>query len=96
MTKQELIDRITEKTNENKWDVRRTLEAFFTEVKSSLAEGESIVVMGFGSFEVVHRKQKKARDIKANSSIVIPERTIPIFRPSKEFIDLVWNKEPTR
>jgi len=50
MRKADLIIEIAEKTGVPKVDVLVTLEAFFKEVKESLADGENVYVRGFGSF----------------------------------------------
>ncbi|MCP4521961.1 MAG: integration host factor subunit beta [Cytophagales bacterium] len=89
MTKAEVIAEITEKTGIEKADVTATVEAFFSVVKESLAEGENIYVRGFGSFVNKKRAKKIARDISKNTAIVIDEHYIPSFKPSKVFVEKV-------
>ncbi len=89
MRKADLVTRIAEKTGIAKVDVLVTLEAFFTEVKQSLAEGENVYVRGFGSFIVKKRAKKIGRHIKKNVPIQIPEHYIPAFKPAKIFVDQV-------
>ncbi|MEO9211344.1 MAG: HU family DNA-binding protein [Ginsengibacter sp.] len=92
MRKADLIARITSKTGIPKIDVMVTLETFFKEVKSSLAEGENIYIRGFGSFITKKRAAKIGRNIKKNVAIAIPEHMTPAFKPSKEFILEVKSK----
>src|ERR1044072_1347482 len=95
MTKAEIINRIAEKTGVPKVDVLVTMEAFFKEVKTSLEEGEAVHVRGFGSFMLKRRAAKTARNIRQNTSVQIPEHTIPAFKPSVEFMELVRDKKVT-
>lgn len=89
MTKADIINRIADKTGVPKVDVLVAIEAFFKEVKSSLGEGEPVHVRGFGSFLLKRRAAKTARNIRQNTAVQIPEHTIPAFKPSVEFMDLV-------
>ncbi|MFZ9044373.1 MAG: HU family DNA-binding protein [Cyclobacteriaceae bacterium] len=89
MTKADVINEISEKTGIDKADVQTTVEAFFSVVKGSMAEGENIYVRGFGSFTNKKRAKKIARNISKNTAIVIDEHYVPSFKPSKIFIDKI-------
>jgi DNA-binding protein HU-beta len=89
MRKADIITRISEKTGVPKVDVLVSLEAFFKEVKDTLAEGENIYVRGFGSFIRKTRKAKIGRNIKKNVALEIPEHDIPAFKPSKVFVEMI-------
>ncbi|MEL6557115.1 MAG: HU family DNA-binding protein [Bacteroidota bacterium] len=89
MTKAEVINEISEKTGIDKTDVQITVEAFFSVVKNSMAEGENIYVRGFGSFVNKKRAKKIARNISKNTAIVIDEHYIPSFKPSKVFVEKI-------
>ncbi|MTB49501.1 HU family DNA-binding protein [Lewinella sp. W8] len=92
MRKADLVANISEKTGIAKVDVLVSLESFFKEVKSSLAEGENVYIRGFGSFIVKKRAEKIGRHIKENKAIVIPEHFIPAFKPAKVFVEQVKDK----
>ncbi len=89
MTKADVINEIAEKTGIDKADVQVTVEAFFSVVKNSMAEGENIYVRGFGSFVNKKRAKKIARNISKNTAIVIDEHFIPSFKPSKVFTEKI-------
>lgn len=89
MTKSDVISRIAEQTGIDKADVQITVEAFFSVIKASLAEGDNIYVRGFGSFVNKKRAKKVARNIAKNTAIVIDEHFVPSFRPSKVFLEKV-------
>ena len=89
MTKAEVISEISEKTGIPKEDVSVTVEAFFSIVKDSMADGNNIYVRGVGSFVNKKRKKKIARNISKNTAIVIDEHFIPSFKPSKVFVEKI-------
>ncbi|MEM9327526.1 MAG: HU family DNA-binding protein [Bacteroidota bacterium] len=91
MTKADVITEISEKTGIDKADVQATVEAFFSVVKNSMAEGENIYVRGFGSFVNKKRAQKIARNISKNTAMVIDEHFVPSFKPSKIFTEKIKN-----
>jgi len=93
MRKADLITEITKKTGVEKVDVLVSLEAFFTEVKESLAKGENVYIRGFGSFITKKRAKKIGRNIKKNVAIEIPEHYIPAFKPAKVFVESVKNSK---
>jgi DNA-binding protein HU-beta len=89
VTKAEVIAQIAEQTGIDKADVQIALEAFFGVVKSSMANGDNIYVRGFGSFINKKRAKKVARNISKNTAIIIDEHYVPVFKPSKVFIEKV-------
>ncbi len=89
MTKSDVINEISEKTGIDKLDVQASVEAFFSVVKTSMADGKNIYVRGFGSFVNKKRAKKIARNISKNTAIVIEEHYVPSFKPSKIFIDKI-------
>ncbi len=91
MTKADVITEISEKTGIDKADVQVTVEAFFSVVKNSMADGENIYVRGFGSFVNKKRAQKIARNISKNTAMVIEEHYVPSFKPSKIFTEKIKN-----
>ncbi|MDQ3535290.1 MAG: integration host factor subunit beta [Bacteroidota bacterium] len=93
MTKAEVISQIAEKTGIDKADVQTTVEAFFSVIKNSMAEGENVYVRGFGSFVNKKRAKKIARNISKNTAIVIDEHFVPSFKPSKVFIEKIKSSD---
>lgn len=96
MTKAEVISQIADKTGIDKADVTVTVEALFSVIKNSMAEGENIYVRGFGSFINKKRAKKIARNISKNTAIVIDEHYIPSFKPSKVFIEKIKNSDKVK
>lgn len=93
MTKADVVNEIADKTGIDRSDVQASVEAFFSIIKSSMADGENVYIRGFGSFVNKKRARKVARNISKNTAIVIDEHYVPTFKPSKIFIEKVKNSE---
>jgi DNA-binding protein HU-beta len=89
VTKSEVIGQIADQTGIDKDDVQIAVEAFFSVIKNSMAEGDNVYVRGFGSFINKKRAKRTARNISKNTAIVIDEHFVPSFKPAKEFIDKI-------
>lgn len=89
MTKQDMIDQISQRTGQDSLTSRAVIESFFALVKQHLAAGESIYIRGFGSFVPLQRAAKVARNIKQNTSHPIEAHVLPVFKPSAEFKEQV-------
>ncbi|MBQ0077483.1 MAG: integration host factor subunit beta [Bacteroidales bacterium] len=86
MTKAEIVNEIAKATGIEKAQTLRVVESFMECVKNSVANGEPVYLRGFGSFILKHRATKAARNIKAQTTVIVPEHDIPAFKPSKEFV----------
>jgi DNA-binding protein HU-beta len=91
MTKADIIKKINEKTMLEKEQISAILESFFKTVKGSMEDGNEIFIRGFGSFIIKQRASKLARNIKANTTVMIEAHVIPQFRPAPEFIEKIKN-----
>ena len=89
MTKADLVNQIVEETGLDKLEALRAVESFMNSIKSSLSQGQNVYLRGFGSFIVKKRAEKTGRNIKKNTTIIIPEHYVPAFKPSKKFITKV-------
>ena len=89
MTKADLITKIALSSGYDKRTVSLIVEGVMGEIKQSLTAGESVYLRGFGSFILKTRKAKIARNIRAKSSVEVPEHSIPFFKAADEFKDLV-------
>ena len=50
---------------------------------------EAVYLRGFGTFKAKKRAEKTGRNIKKNTTIIIPEHHMPAFKPSKTFVEKV-------
>ncbi|MBN1118837.1 MAG: integration host factor subunit beta [Bacteroidales bacterium] len=91
MTKADIVNEISKNTGIEKITVQKTVESFMEVVKDSLTKEKNVYLRGFGSFIVKKRAQKTARNISKNTTIIIPEHSIPSFKPAKTFVSKVKN-----
>ena len=86
MTKAELVSKISIKTGIEKITALAVVESMMEEIKSSLTENEAVFLRGFGTFKTKKRAEKTGRNIKKNTTIIIPSHYIPSFKPAKLFV----------
>ena len=89
MNKTELIAAIAAKTGETKKDAEATLNAFVNVVSETLAKGDKVQLVGFGSFEVRKRAARKGRNPQTKEEIKIPASKAPVFKAGKALKDMV-------
>ena len=92
MNKSELIAAIATKTGETKKDAEATLNAFVNVVSETLAKGDKVQLVGFGSFEVRKRAARKGSNPQTKEEIKIPASKAPVFKAGKALKDLVNKK----
>ena len=83
MTKQELVAQMAADANISKKAAEEALNSFVGSVKKSLGKGESVSLIGFGTFNVSKRNARKGRNPQTGAEINIPARTVPTFKAGK-------------
>ena len=91
MNKGELIDAIATSTDLSKNVIDNIVSATIETVMDTVADGEKVTLIGFGSFEPRDRKARDGRNPKTGEVIKIPATTIPAFSAGKGFKDRVKN-----
>lgn len=84
MNKQELIEAIAKETGLSKADSKRALEAFTGIVEKQLKRGNTVRLIGFGTFSVRKRKARKGINPQTGEEIRIKARKVPHFAPGAE------------
>lgn len=85
MNKAELIDAVAIQTRQSKSDVDETLNALLDTIIDAVARGESVTLMGFGTFKPAHRAAREGRNPATGKSITIAATTVPKFVPGATF-----------
>ena len=93
MNKQELIAAIAASTGLTKKDSGAALEAVTASISASLAKGEPVRLLGFGTFDVKSRAARTGKNPKTGESIKIPASKVPSFKACKEFKEAVAIKK---
>ncbi len=81
--KSHIIARIVEREGCSKKEASQMLEAWVRVIESGLIEHKKILLSGFGTFQVSHRKSFKGYDPMNDVEIVVPIRHVPVFKSSK-------------
>lgn len=92
MTKADLIDKVAKDTKLTKKDSASTIDAVIDAISRSLAKGDKVSLVGFGSFEVRKREARKGRNPQTGAEIKIAARKVPVFKPGKALKDAVAKK----
>ena len=83
MTKQEIVDIVSNATGLTKVETEAVMNGIMSTITDSLAENKRVELRGFGTFGIKHRMPKKARNPGTGDPIYLPERYVPTFKPSK-------------
>ena len=89
MNKSELIDAIASASELTKVDAGRALDAFMSSVTDALKSGDSVALVGFGTFSVKDRAERKGRNPQTGEEITIKAAKIPSFKAGKGLKDSV-------
>lgn len=89
MTKADLIEKVAADTKVSKAEAARMLNSVFDNVTSALAKGDSVTLVGFGTFSVSRRAARKGRNPQTGAVINIAASKVPRFKAGKALKDKV-------
>lgn len=89
MNKKELIAEIADRTEVTKKDAGKTLDTVIDIIEDTLAKGDVVRLVGFGTFMVSSRKARKGVNPRTKKPINIPGGKVPKFVPGKELKEKV-------
>ena len=95
MTKAELVDAVAKKTeasNLNKKQTEAAVKAVIETITETLAKGDSIQLVGFGTFEVRERAARKGISPRTKKPIKIAATKVPAFKAGRALKDAVSKK----
>ena len=87
MNKTELVAAMADKAGLTKKDADAALKAFTEVVEETLKAGDSIQLIGFGTFEVAERAERTGRNPQTVAEMVIPASKAPKFKAGKALKD---------
>jgi DNA-binding protein HU-beta len=87
LTKQDLIDVVSEKAGLTKKDTAAVVDAILDSIVDSLKRGEKVSFVGFGTFEAKTRKAREGRNPQTGETIQIPARVVPAFKAGRALKD---------
>ncbi len=89
MNRKELIDALSDKTGSSKAEADRTLGALLDIVSGALKKGDSVTLVGFGTFEVRKRAARTGRNPATGETIKIKASKVPAFKAGAALKSLV-------
>lgn len=89
MTKTELVNLIATKADFTKKDAEKALTAVTSAIVETLASGDDVRLVGFGTFEVRERKAKEGINPRTKEKITIAAKKVPAFKPGKAFKEAI-------
>ncbi len=89
MTKTDFIDLLAAKTGETKKRAGELVDTFLSIIESSLAKGETVQFVGWGTFEVQKKAEKMGRNPKTGAPLKIPAKKVVKFKVGKKLAEKV-------
>jgi DNA-binding protein HU-beta len=89
MNRNAFIDQIAARAQSSKTEVEHIIDAALALIADTLANGETVDLRGFGSFQVSAKKERQGRNPKTGESLTIPAKKVALFKPSKELAQRV-------
>jgi len=89
MNKAELIDHVAASADLSKAAAGAAVEAVVSGVTGALSNGDSVSLVGFGTFSVSDRAARTARNPRTGEAINVPASKAPKFKAGKALKDAV-------
>lgn len=89
MKKVELVEAVAEEAGLTKSDATKAIEAFQKVVTETLANGDKIPLVGFGTFAVSRREAREGRNPRTGETVTIAARNAVTFKPGSALKDAV-------
>lgn len=89
MNKAELVEKVAGEVGLTKKDVNNVVDAVTLAITDSLAGGEKVTLVGFGTFQVQKRKARQGVNPQTGQRISIPAKDVPKFKPGRSLREAV-------
>ena len=89
MNKSELIEAVAGAADLTKADAGRAIDATVEAITKTLSKGDSIALIGFGTFSISHRAARQGRNPRTGETIQIKAAKLPKFKAGKALKDAV-------
>jgi DNA-binding protein HU-beta len=91
VTKRELVGKIAVEARLTRAQAARALEAFLQGIQSSLVRGDRVIISGFGTFGISHRKARRVRNPRSGHAMEVAAKRVPRFAPGVELKSAIEN-----
>ena len=89
LSKQDVINSVSDATGLSKKDASGAVDAVVNTIQNALAAGNSVGLVGFGTFDVKTRAARTGRNPQTGAELNIPKKNVPSFKAGKELKDAV-------
>jgi DNA-binding protein HU-beta len=89
MHKSELINAIAEHADLTKTEAGRALDALQKAIETAMIAGDSVTLVGFGTYGVKDRAERTGRNPQTGQEITIAAAKIPFFKPGKSLKEAI-------
>jgi DNA-binding protein HU-beta len=89
VNKNDLIAAVADSAGLNKADASKAVDAVFDSVSGALKGGDTVRLVGFGTFSVTKRAASQGRNPRTGEPIKIPASNQPKFKAGKGLKDAV-------
>lgn len=93
MHKEGLVRTVAEKVGVSQKQVDAVLQGILDVIQQTVAAGDKVTLIGFGTFESRERQAREGRNPQTGEPIQIPASKAPVFSAGKGFKDIVSNGE---
>lgn len=93
LTKKDLVNLVYMQVGFSKQISENIIEEFFALITKALKNEKKIKISKFGTFTIRKKKSRIGRNPKTKEEKKISERNVVLFKPSKEFKELINTKE---
>ncbi len=83
MNKVELVNEVSGEVGLSKRETQKVVDAIIETIGDTLAAGEKVTLVGFGTLRVRSRKTRRGVNPQTRESIQIPAKKVPKFTAGK-------------
>jgi len=83
MNKVGLVEEVSRETGLTKKTSREAVDAVTSVITDSLSRQEKVTLVGFGTFQVIRRKERTGRNPQTGETVQIPAKKAPKFKPGR-------------
>ena len=87
LMKSDVVNSVVEKTGISKKDANAAVDALGATIIEALSNGDSVGLIGFGTFETKDRPARTGRNPQTGEPLDIPAKTVPVFKAGKRLRD---------
>ena len=89
MNKAEFVEEVSEEVGLSKRETQKVIDTIIGTIRDTLAAGEKVTLVGFGTFGVRQRKARTGRNPQTGATLQIPAKKVPKFLTGKALREAV-------